>query len=66
MGDGCTIRFDENDDVVIEDIPEDLMTEIESRAATNGHTAEDEMRFIIVDLCRVAPIAGVGSKSPLP
>lgn len=47
MSAGCNISFDENDDLVIDDIPDDLMLLIERRAFEHGRTVEDEMRLIL-------------------
>lgn len=66
MSGGCTIRFDENDDVVIDDIPDDIMAAIEHRAATNGHSAEDEMRDLLLTLVGSGAMRQGEQKSPLP
>ena len=41
------IRFDSNDDLVIDDIPDDIMTRLEEMALARGRTTEDEMRDLI-------------------
>jgi plasmid stability protein len=38
------VRFEENDDIVVDDIPNDIMAEIERRAAEKGWSPEDELR----------------------
>jgi hypothetical protein len=45
---GMKILFDENDDVVVEDIPDDLMMMLSSLSKRNNRTIEDEMRDILV------------------
>lgn len=45
---GMKILFDENDDVVVEDIPDDLMMLLSSMSKRNNRTIEDEMRDILV------------------
>ena len=42
------ILFDENDDLVVEDIPDDLMVMLSSLSERNNRTIEDEMRDILV------------------
>lgn len=42
------ILFDENDDVVVEDIPDDLMMMLSSLSERNNRTIEDETRDILV------------------
>ena len=44
------IRFDENDDLVVEDIPDDFMGQLEALAAQHGRTTEDEMRDLLMKL----------------
>lgn len=66
MSGGCNIRFDENDDVVIDDIPDDLMVAIERRAEINGRSVEDEMREILLELCRSDRADDIQRRSPLP
>lgn len=44
------IRFDENDDSVVDDIPDGLMVELEALAAWHGRTPEDEMRDLLMQL----------------
>ena len=41
------IRFDSNDDLVIDDIPDDIMTRLEETALARGRTTEDEMRDLL-------------------
>ena len=41
------IRFDSNDDLVIDDIPDDIVTRLEEMALARGRTAEDEMRDLL-------------------
>ena len=41
------IRFDSNDDLVIDDIPDDIMTRLEEMALARGRTTEDEMRDLL-------------------
>jgi hypothetical protein len=45
---GMKILFDENDDVVVEEIPDDLMMMLNSLSKRNNRTIEDEMRDILV------------------
>ena len=52
MGNGVNIRFDENDDLVVDDIPDDLMAAIEQLARSNERSVEDEMRAILIELFR--------------
>ena len=42
------ILYDENDDLVVEDIPDDLMVMLSSLSERNNRTIEDEMRDILV------------------
>ena len=58
-------RFDQNDDLVIDDIPDDVMAAIEARASANGRTAEDEMRDLLTGLFRPAA-SDTDPESPLP
>lgn len=44
------IRFDENDDVVVENIPDDIMADLEILAKRNARTIEDEMRDVLIKL----------------
>jgi plasmid stability protein len=44
------IRFDENDDLLADDIPDDLMAELEALAEKHGRTPEDEMRDLLMKL----------------
>jgi hypothetical protein len=41
-------RFDENDDLVLEDIPDDLVEAVNRRALENGVDPEDKWREIII------------------
>jgi hypothetical protein len=41
-------RFDENDDLVIDDIPDDLIDLVNRHALEKGVTPEDEWREIII------------------
>ena len=62
MAAGCNIGFDENDDLVISDIPDDIMLALEQRARASGHEVEEEMRIVLSKLLANAR----GPKSPLP
>ena len=42
------IRFDENDDVVVENIPDDIMANLNNIAKRNDRTVEDEMRDVLI------------------
>ncbi len=42
------VYFNDDDDLVFDDIPEQMMREIERRAAVAGRTPEDEVRAILV------------------
>ena len=42
------IYFNDDDDIVIEDIPDELMQEIERRASLKGCTPEEEVRSAII------------------
>ena len=55
MGTGFNIRFDENDDLVVDDIPDDLMADIEQLAKSNERSVEDEMRAILIEVSRSFP-----------
>lgn len=39
--------FDENGDLVIRNVPDEVVAEIERRAAMNGWSVDDELRFIM-------------------
>jgi len=41
------VRFDENDDLVIDDIPDDIMQMLEHLAARNDTSVEGEMRSVL-------------------
>jgi plasmid stability protein len=43
-----SIRFDEKDDLVVENIPDDIIAKLERRALARGWTAEEEMRDIFI------------------
>ncbi|MFM9978616.1 MAG: hypothetical protein ACKVOP_11310 [Sphingomonadaceae bacterium] len=43
-----SIRFEDNGDVVVDDIPDDIMAEIDRRAQLRGWTAEDELRDLFI------------------
>ena len=45
---GMKILFDDKDDVVVADIPDDLMMMLSSLSKGNNRTIEDEMRDILV------------------
>lgn len=42
------VCFDENDDLVIDDIPDDIMRRLEHLAARNGTSIEEEMRALVI------------------
>ena len=42
------VRFDENDDIVVNDIPDEMMAEIERRANQKSWSPEDELRDIFI------------------
>ena len=44
------IRFDENDDVVVEDIPDDIMASLALLAKRHDRTLEDELRDVLTKL----------------
>ena len=46
------VRFDENDELVIDDIPDDIMQTLEHLAARNGTSVEDEMRAVLIKWSR--------------
>ncbi len=46
------VRFDENDDIVVDDIPDEMMAEIERRANEKGWSPEDELRDIFIRAVR--------------
>jgi plasmid stability protein len=39
--------FDENGDLVIRNVPDEVVSEIERRAAMNRWSVDDELRFIM-------------------
>lgn len=41
--------FDENGNLVIEDVPDEIVDEIERRAALRGWTVDDELRFVMTE-----------------
>ena len=41
--------FNENGDLVINDVPDEIIAEIERRAAMRGWTVDDELRFIMTE-----------------
>lgn len=66
MSDGCNIRFDENDDLVIDDIPDDMMEALDRLAKRNGRSVEEEMRLILFQIVGADANRPSGSDSPLP
>jgi len=46
---GMKILFDDKDDVVVADIPDDLMMMLSSLSERHNRTIEDEMRDILVN-----------------
>lgn len=41
--------FDENGDLVVNDVPDEIIAEIERRAALRRWTVDDELRFIMTE-----------------
>ena len=39
--------FDENGDLVVNDVPDEIVAEIERRAALRGWTVDEELRFVM-------------------
>lgn len=44
------IRFDEHDDVVVDNIPDDIMVRLEFLAKRHDRTVEDEMRDALTQM----------------
>ncbi len=51
------LRFDENDDLVVEDIPDDIMQALDRRAALSDSSTEDVMRALLLQLLGEAEAA---------
>jgi plasmid stability protein len=47
--------FDENGELVIDDIPDEVVAEFERRAKLRGWTVDEEVRSILIEAYRADP-----------
>ena len=55
MSGGFNIEFDHDDDLVINDIPSEMMEQIERLAVANGRTSEDQISLILLQIVGADP-----------